>query len=106
VRLPTCGFKIVLADGGPGRCLHATKTCFWGLSMRRSPARLGSPARAAATCTMLVFLLPLVLQVEAQKIKIQYEKTTDFSKFKTHMQGRDAVNCMVKGPKDGTTSLR
>jgi len=45
---------------------------------------------------MLVFLLPLVLQVEAQKIKIQYEKTTDFSKFKTHMQGRDAVNCMVK----------
>jgi Domain of unknown function (DUF4136) len=55
-----------------------------GRSMRRSPARLGSTARAAATCTMLVFLLPLVLQVEAQKIKIQCEKTTDFSKFKTY----------------------
>jgi len=33
---------------------------------------------------MLVVLLPLVLQVEAQKIKIQCEKTTDFSKFKTY----------------------
>ncbi len=55
-----------------------------GGSMRRSPARLGSPARAASTCLMLVFLLPLVLRAEAQKIKIQYEKTTDFSKFKTY----------------------
>ena len=51
-------------------------------SLRRYPARLGSLARAAARCTLLVFLLPLVLQVEAQKIKIQYEKTTEFSRFK------------------------
>jgi hypothetical protein len=53
-------------------------------SLRRYPARLGSLARAAASCALLVFLLPLVLQVEAQKIKIQYEKTTDFSRFKTY----------------------
>lgn len=39
---------------------------------------------AASSCAVLVFLLTLVLQVEAQKIKIQYERTTDFSKFKTY----------------------
>ena len=55
-----------------------------GRSVRRYPARFGSAARAAATCTLLVFLLPLILQVEAQKIKIQYEKSTNFSKFKTY----------------------
>ena len=33
---------------------------------------------------LLFLLLPLVLQLEAQKIKIQYEKTTDFAKFKTY----------------------
>jgi len=43
-------------------------------SLRRSLARLSA---------LLVFLLPL-LQLEAQKIKIRYEKTTDFSKFKTY----------------------
>jgi hypothetical protein len=52
--------------------------------LRRYPTRLGSLARAAASCALLSFLLPLVLQVEAQKIKIQYEKTTDFSRFKTY----------------------
>jgi len=33
---------------------------------------------------LLAFLLPLVLHLEAQKINIHYEKTTDFSKFKTY----------------------
>jgi len=47
-------------------------------------ARLGSPLRVAATCALLVFVPPLVPQLAAQKIKIEYEKTADFSKFKTY----------------------
>ena len=53
-------------------------------SPKRTPARLGLLSRAAARCALLLFLLPLVLQVEAQKIKIEYEKSTNFSKFKTY----------------------
>jgi hypothetical protein len=53
-------------------------------SLRRYRARLGFLARAGASCAFLVVLLPLVLLVEAQKINIQYEKTIDFSKFKTY----------------------
>jgi len=53
-------------------------------SLRRSPARLGSLARFAATCALPVFLLSQVPRLEAQKIKIEYEKTADFSKFKTY----------------------
>ena len=47
---------------------------------------LSGPGRA--TCTMLVFLLPLVLQVEAQKTKIQYEKTTDSRNARPHAGSR------------------
>lgn len=46
--------------------------------------RWDSLVPVASSCAVLVFLLTLVLQVEAQKIKIQYERTTDFSKFKTY----------------------
>lgn len=46
--------------------------------------RWDSLVPAASSCAVLVFLLTPVLQVEAQKIKIQYERTTDFSKFKTY----------------------
>lgn len=35
-------------------------------------------------CASLVVLLPLVLQLQAQKIDIKYEKTADFSKLKTY----------------------
>src|SRR5580765_1624324 len=47
-------------------------------------ARLGWLRRVAAACPLLIFLLPFVPQLVAQKIKIEYEKTTDFSKFKTY----------------------
>lgn len=47
-------------------------------------ARSDSLLRVAGTCALLVFLLPLPPQLAAQKIKIEYEKTTDFSKFKTY----------------------
>ena len=53
----------------------------WGL--RQSSAQLAL-ARIAAACAAIVFLLPLVPQLEAQKVKIEYDKTTDFSKFKTY----------------------
>ena len=53
-------------------------------SLNRSRARMGSLARATTTFATVAFLLPLVLQVAAQKIKIQCEKSTDFSKFKTY----------------------
>jgi hypothetical protein len=53
-------------------------------SLRISFARYGSLAQPAATCVLLLFLLSLVLPLEAQKINIQYEKTVDFSKFKTY----------------------
>ena len=51
-------------------------------SLRHSPALPASLATAA--CSLLVLLLSLSLSLEAQKIKIQCEKTTDFSKFKTY----------------------
>lgn len=47
-------------------------------------ARLGWLRAIAATCSLLVVLLQFVPQLVAQKIKIEYEKTTDFSKFKTY----------------------
>ena len=53
-------------------------------SLRISSARYSSLAQPAAICVLLLFLLSLVLQLEAQKINIQYEKTVDFSKFKTY----------------------
>ena len=53
-------------------------------SLRRSPARLGALARVAATCALLTFSLLLVPQLDAQKVKIDYDKTADFSKFKTY----------------------
>jgi len=53
-------------------------------SLRISSARYSSLAQPAATCVLALFLLSLVLQLEAQKINIQYEKTVDFSKFKTY----------------------
>ena len=53
-------------------------------SWTQSRLRLRSLARAAAIYALLVFLLPFVLQLKAQKIKIQHEKKTDFSKFKTY----------------------
>ena len=52
--------------------------------LRRSAVPWRSLVRAAASCALLFFLLPLVLQLEAQKVKIEYEKTTNFSKFKTY----------------------
>jgi len=52
--------------------------------LERSYVRLGSVTQAVTTYALLVFLLLLVVQVEAQKIKIQYDKATNFSKFKTY----------------------
>lgn len=56
--------------------------------LEKSTGRVGSDGpfrwRRAATFAALVFLLPFVLQLEAQKIQVQCEKTTDFSKFKTY----------------------
>jgi len=49
--------------------------------MTRHPSLSRSVTRFGA---LLVFLLTPVLQLEAQKIKIQYEKTKDFSEFKTY----------------------
>jgi len=44
---------------------------------------LGAATRVAATCASLVFALLLAPQLDAQKVKIEYDQTTDFSKFKT-----------------------
>ena len=52
-------------------------------SLKRSPRGLGALARMAASCAALVALL-LVPQLEAQKVKIDYDKTTDFSKYRTY----------------------
>lgn len=52
-------------------------------SLRRSRARLGALVRVAAICASLV-LAPLTPKLDAQKVKIDYDKTTDFSKFKTY----------------------
>jgi hypothetical protein len=38
----------------------------------------------AATCASLVFAPPLIPKLDAQKVKVEYDKTTDFSKFKTY----------------------
>jgi Domain of unknown function (DUF4136) len=45
---------------------------------------MGVLVRVAATCASLAFAPPLVLQLDAQKVKIEYDKKTDFSKFKTY----------------------
>jgi hypothetical protein len=55
----------------------------WRRSLRR-PAQLGALSRVTATCASLVFVLLLVPQLDAQKVKIEYDKTTDFSKYKTY----------------------
>jgi len=51
-------------------------------NLRQSPSELGPLVQVAATCALLVFL-PFVPRLDAQKIKIDYEKTANFSKFKT-----------------------
>jgi len=51
------------------------------LNMTQHRSLMRSLTRLSA---LLLFLLPLVLRLEAQKIEIQYEKTTHFSKFKTY----------------------
>src|SRR5215831_5252345 len=49
----------------------------------RHPPQLGAATRVAATCASLVFVLLLAPQLDAQKVKIEYDQATDFSKFKT-----------------------
>ena len=46
--------------------------------------QLGALIRVAAGCALLIVALLLVPQIEAQKVKIDYDKTADFSKFKTY----------------------
>lgn len=58
-------------------------TMEWRRSLR-CPAQLGALLRVAATCSSLVLALLLVPQLNAQKVKIDYDKTADFSKFKTY----------------------
>ena len=53
-------------------------------TLPESPAHPALLLRTAVPCILLVFLLSLALPLESQKIKIQCEKTTDFSKFKTY----------------------
>jgi hypothetical protein len=57
-------------------------TIAWHWSLRHHP-QWGALAPVAASCASLVFALLLVPQLDAQKVKIEYDKTTDFSKFKT-----------------------
>ncbi len=56
----------------------------WHRNRKRSRSQFHCLSRAAATCACLVFALPLIPRLEAQKVKIEYDKTTDFSKFKTY----------------------
>jgi Domain of unknown function (DUF4136) len=49
-----------------------------------SLTRRGWLRAVAPICALLVLPLPFVPQLAAQKIKIEYEKTTDFSKLKTY----------------------
>lgn len=56
----------------------------WHRNLRRSFAGWSVLARIAAACASLIFALPLVPQLEAQKVKIDYDKTADFSKFRTY----------------------
>jgi len=56
----------------------------WHRNLRRSRAPLGAVAWAAATRLSLIFVLLLVPRLDAQKVKIDYDKTADFSKFKSY----------------------
>lgn len=47
-------------------------------------AKIPSLAGALATWALLILLLLPGIQLAAQKVKINYDKTTDFSKFKTY----------------------
>ena len=56
----------------------------WHWSLRQSGVQLGALRRVAASCASLAFALLLVPQLEAQKVKIEYDKAADFSKLKTY----------------------
>lgn len=67
------------------RCVKAMKLRMaWHRNLRRSPARWSALARLATACAALIFPLLLIPQLDAQKVKIEYDKKTDFSKFKTY----------------------
>jgi hypothetical protein len=50
----------------------------------RCRARFRRAVGAATACACLVLALGLIPELEAQKVKVEYDKTTDFSKFRTY----------------------
>lgn len=67
--------------------MKASGTCAIGLGrFRFQAAQLRPRFTAPRTCALIVLmsLSVLVPQLEAQKVRIQYDKATDFSKFKTY----------------------